>query len=122
MKFKVRISELRYGEMDVIAASEEEAREIAEKNPGDVTWVDSETTDMTVEDQPTKPVAPVPEDRSCQRISPNIIQMSGSLLESKAEVVAHVVNSSGVMKRESCERNPPDVSRNFPHLSENLRE
>ena len=98
MKFKVRISELRYGEMDVIAASEEEAREIAEKNPGDVTWVDSETTDMTVEDQPTKPVAPVPEDRSCQRISPNIIQMSGSLLESKAEVVAHVVNSSGVMK------------------------
>lgn len=50
MKFKVRISELRYGEMDVIAASEEEAREIAEKNPGDVTWVDSEITDMTVED------------------------------------------------------------------------
>ena len=121
MKFKVRISELRYGEMDVIAASEEEAREIAEKNPGDVTWVDSETTDMTVEDQPTKPVAPVPEDRSCQRISPNIIQMSGSPGEQGRGRGACSKQFRGD-ERESCERNPPDVSRNFPHLSENLRE
>lgn len=98
MKYKVRISELRYGEMDVIAASEEEAREIAERNPDDIIWVDSEPTDMMVEEQSAKPAAPASEDRPYQRISPDIIQMSGSLLESKAEVIAHMVNKSGVMK------------------------
>lgn len=99
MKFKVRISELRYGEIDVVASSEDEAREIAEKNPGDITWFDAETTDMTVEEMPGVPSpSQDAESRPCQRISPDIIQLSGSILESKAEVVAHMVNKSGVMR------------------------
>lgn len=99
MKFKVRISELRYGEMDVFAASAEEARAIVAKNPGDVIWFEGETTDMTVEELPSDPSPKQDTEPSpYQRIAPNIIQMSGSLLESKAEVVAHMTNRSGVLK------------------------
>lgn len=47
MMYRVKISELRYGEVKVEANSEEEAKTIA---PGkEIEWFDSEITDMTVE-------------------------------------------------------------------------
>ena len=47
MKYKVRISELRYGEVEVEAENEEQAKTIASGK--EIEWFDSETTDMTVE-------------------------------------------------------------------------
>lgn len=46
-KYKVRISELRYGEVEVEADSEEQAKIIAAGK--EIEWFDAETTDMTVE-------------------------------------------------------------------------
>ena len=47
MKFKVRVSELRYGDVVVEAESEEAAKTIATGN--EIDFFDSEITDMTVE-------------------------------------------------------------------------
>ena len=47
MKYRVRISELRYGEVEVEAESEEQAKTIATGK--EIKWFDAETTDMTVE-------------------------------------------------------------------------
>ena len=47
MKYRVRISELRYGDVVVEADSEEEAKTIATGNEFD--FFDAEITDMTVE-------------------------------------------------------------------------
>lgn len=47
MKYLVRISELRYGEVEVEAKSEEEAKELA--SGMSVNYYDSEITDMTAE-------------------------------------------------------------------------
>ena len=47
MKFKVSVSELRYGFVEVEADSEEEAKAIAAGK--DINYVDSEITDMTAE-------------------------------------------------------------------------
>lgn len=47
MKYRVRISELRYGDVVVEAGSEEEAKTIASGK--EIEWFDSETTDMTAE-------------------------------------------------------------------------
>lgn len=46
-KYRVRISELRYGDVVVEANSEEEAKTIASGK--EIEWFDSETTDMTAE-------------------------------------------------------------------------
>lgn len=50
MKFRVRVSELRYGDVIVDAENEEAPKKTAEK--ADVDWFDSEVTDMTVEKAP----------------------------------------------------------------------
>lgn len=47
MKYRVRISELRYGEVEVEADSGEQAENIASGK--EIEWFDSETTDMTAE-------------------------------------------------------------------------
>lgn len=47
MRYRVRISELRYGEVVVDANSEEDAKTIATGK--EIEWFDSETTDMTAE-------------------------------------------------------------------------
>ncbi len=47
MRYLVRISELRYGEVEVEAKSEEEAKELA--SGMSVNYYDSEITDMTAE-------------------------------------------------------------------------
>ena len=47
MKYIVRISELRYGEVEVEAHSKDEAKTIATGK--ETEWFDSETTDMTAE-------------------------------------------------------------------------
>ncbi len=47
MKFKISVSELRYGFVEVEADSEEEAKAIAAGK--DINYVDSEITDMTAE-------------------------------------------------------------------------
>ena len=47
MKYKVRISELRYGEVEVEAENEEQAKTIASGK--EIEWFDLETTDMTAE-------------------------------------------------------------------------
>ncbi len=47
MKYRVRISELRYGEVEVEAENEEQAKTIASSK--EIEWFDSETTDMTAE-------------------------------------------------------------------------
>lgn len=51
MKYRVRISELRYGDVVVEANSEEEAKAIAsdKKTGKEIEWFNSETTDMTTE-------------------------------------------------------------------------
>lgn len=48
MKFKVRVSELRYGDVEVDAANAEQAKRVA--SGAEINWFDSEITDMTVED------------------------------------------------------------------------
>ena len=47
MKYKVRVSELRYGDVVVEAASEEEAKTIASGK--EINYFDKEITDMTAE-------------------------------------------------------------------------
>lgn len=47
MKFKVRVSELRYGDVVVEAESEDEAKTLA--TGAKIDFFDSEITDMTVE-------------------------------------------------------------------------
>ncbi len=47
MKYRVRISELRYGEVEVEADNEEQAKAVAFDK--EIEWFDAETTDMTVE-------------------------------------------------------------------------
>lgn len=47
MKYRVRISELRYGDVVVEAGSEEEAKTIAAGK--EIDFFDAEITDMTVE-------------------------------------------------------------------------
>lgn len=47
VKYRVRISELRYGEVEVEAENEEQAKTIASGK--EIEWFDSETTDMTAE-------------------------------------------------------------------------
>lgn len=46
-KYRVRISELRYGEVEVEARNEDHAKTIASGK--EIEWFDSETTDMTAE-------------------------------------------------------------------------
>ena len=50
MRYRVRISEMRYGEAIVESKNEEEAKEVAYLNGID--WFDHEITDMTVEPEP----------------------------------------------------------------------
>ena len=47
MKYRVRVSELRYGDVVVEADDEEQAKTIATGK--EIDWFDSELTDMTVE-------------------------------------------------------------------------
>lgn len=47
MKYNVRISELRYGRVEVEAENEQQAKELASGK--EIEWVDCETTDMTAE-------------------------------------------------------------------------
>ena len=47
MKYTVRVSELRYGEVEVDAENEEQAKTIASGKA--IEWLDSEITDMTAE-------------------------------------------------------------------------
>lgn len=47
MKYRVRISELRYGEVEVEAENEKQAKSIALGK--EIEWFDAEITDTTVE-------------------------------------------------------------------------
>lgn len=47
MKYTVRVSELRYGEVVVEASNEEQTKTVASGSK--INWYDSETTDMTAE-------------------------------------------------------------------------
>lgn len=112
MKYKVRISELCYGEMDVEAHSEGEAMAFARKNFGNFIWVDSETTDMIVEEMSGKPTEIVPEKKSegpaqsdtqeyydvHELLAPDMVLRFGSCLDSDLEVLAHLTNSAGIVK------------------------
>lgn len=49
MKYLVRLSEARYGEVEVDAESEEQALDIASRKGKAIDWFDSEITDMTAE-------------------------------------------------------------------------
>lgn len=47
MKYKVRVSELRYGDVEVEAENEEQAKTVA--SGAEINWFDSEITDMIAE-------------------------------------------------------------------------
>lgn len=49
LKFRVRISQLRYGDVEVEATDEKAAKTLVAFSAEKINWFDSETTDMTVE-------------------------------------------------------------------------